>query len=121
MAENLVDLFEGLVSEKAKIIAMEKKNPVDVFGSKSKMPADRKVLLIRLDKGGRESHAEPKGLEYDEKANEWKILDKLSSIRSVRNQNSWWKRFFEKYRAFPKVGMEIEATVSPRGFMIIKV
>jgi hypothetical protein len=121
MVDTLNELFEGFVSEKSKIVAIEKKTPQEIFGTKSKMPADRKVILIRLDKGGRESHAEPKGMEYDEKSNEWHVLDKISGIRSVRNQNSWYKRFYDKYRTFPKVGMEIEATISPRGFMVIKV
>lgn len=117
----LKELFEEIVTEKAIITEMKVELAKNIFGNKSKMPEDRNVIIIRTDKGSREAHAVPKGMDYDAKANTWKIGDKISALRSVRNQNSWYRRFYEKYRTLPTVNMPVEATIGGRGFLLIKV
>jgi hypothetical protein len=125
----LKELFEDIVTEKATITEMKVDSAKAIFGTKSKMPEDRNVIIIRTDKGSREivsaiqpkAHAVPKGMDYDAKGNTWKIGDKISALRSVRNQNSWYRRFYEKYRTLPIVNMAVEATIGGRGFLLIKV
>jgi len=112
------EIFEtSTIAKKAKITAIEIKKASDVFGNQARAP-ERQVAVIHTEYGN-EAHAVPKGIEYTGK--DWKVTDELQAIKSVRNPNSWFARFYKKYNVFPKEGMEVEVTVNARGFTVINI
>ena len=113
----LKEIFEGIVEEKTKITQIEIKKATAVFGQNARTP-ERQVAVIHTPYG-REAHAVPKGIEYVD--GKWEVKDKLQAMKSLRNPNSWFSKFYRVYNDFPKEGMEVTVTVNPRGFTVIKV
>ncbi len=106
------------VRKEAEIKAIEIKSPKDVFGDKARSTRD--VAVIYTDYG-REAHVIPQGIKYDSEKKKWIVTDELLVVKSVRNPNSWFGKFFRRYRNFPTVGMKVILTVSGRGFTVIEV
>jgi len=113
------ELFEKAreIRKKAKITKIEIKSPVEVFKEKA-IRTDRMVAVISTEYS-QEAHQLPQGISYEN--NEWKVVDSLNALKSIRNPNSWFGRFFKKYDDFPRIGMDVILTVNTRGFTVIEV
>ena len=113
------ELFEKAkeIRKPAKITKIEIKNSKEVFGD-SAIRTDRDVAMI-YSEYGREAHALPQGIAYVD--GKWKVTDELNALKSLRNPNSWFGRFFRKYEQFPIEGQEVILTINTRGFTVIEV
>lgn len=117
--DEIAQLFAGNVEQKASIEKVEVKLSEEIFGEQTKVRGD-KVIQITT-KSGKEAHKLPKGMEYDEKSNSWKVVDQMAATQSVQNRNSWFGKFYQSYRSFPVTGLEVGVTINPKGFVAIKV
>lgn len=114
---DIEELFKGKITKTAKITNIEIKKSEDVFGKNVRAPG-RSVAIIYTEYG-REAHALPKGIEYD--GSKWIVKDEIAAVRSLSNVNSWFSRFYKKYGSFPKIGMTVNVSNNPRGFIVIEV
>ncbi|MEM4757570.1 MAG: hypothetical protein QW184_00270 [Nanopusillaceae archaeon] len=116
-------LKEQQIEEDGEIVKVEVKKAAEIFGNRARQP-ERQVMILhtRTKSGveGRETHPLPKGIVYDESKNDFVVENKLSALRSLRNPNSWFRRFLETYKSTPKPGTKVKLTLNQRGFLAIK-
>jgi hypothetical protein len=131
--ESLLDVAKEEIQLKGKIVEIKVvgfeqafKNPEKAL-SRARNPEQaktRKYAVIKVSTDGTEfteSHGIPKGAEYDEKKNVWKVTDKAALKKSFGNLNNWFTRYELKYKKDPQVGDEVEITTTPQGFYRIAV
>jgi hypothetical protein len=112
------ELIQKNVEEPDKITTLEMMKASDVFGDKAKEP-DREVCRITTEKGARETHSLPKGIEVVK--GEFLVTDKIAASRSLSSNNSWFGRFVRKYGKAPAIGQTVTVGVQGNGFLAIRV
>jgi hypothetical protein len=115
---DIVSLLKSGVSEKAKIIKIEAKDPKEVFKDRAK--STRPVLEISTENNARDIFTLPEGLNY--KDGKFVVTNKIRVVQSLQNRNSKLGNFVRKYGKLPEIGMEVETTVNEKtGFTQIVV
>ena len=131
--DSLLDVAKEEIQLKGKIVEIKVVGFEQAFTNPEKALARarnaeqakaRKYALIKVSTDGTEfteSHGIPKGAEYDEKKNAWRVVDKAALKKSFGNLNNWFTRYEAKYRKDPQVGDEVEITTNAQGFYRIAV
>ena len=117
---DLNELLQGSMSQEGVITTVAIKKAKEVFKDQARDP-EREVAQITCDNGATEAHAVPGGMVYDEAAKNWTIVDKMQAGKSVRNMQSWFRKFLQKYMTLPSVGVKVKTMVNGRGFTVIEV
>lgn len=111
--ENLASL-----NEKSKIATIEVKTAGEIFKDKAKNP-DKPTVRIETENGATLNISQPKGMTYAD--GKWSIHNKLQAHRSTMNKQSKFRAFLQRYKQWPHVGLEVDTSVDPEGFLRIVV